>query len=225
MRLTYFGHSCFLVEIKGKKLLFDPFIRPNSLASSIDLGSLSADFILISHGHEDHLADAVELAAQTGAIVISNWEICQWLSSQGLLNTLPMNIGGKKIFDFGFIKCVNAVHSSSFPDGSYAGNPMGFVIKSDKTLYYAGDTAITMDMQFLSQGYPVDVCVFPIGDHFTMGYEDAAKAAHLIQCKDVVGVHYNTFPYIEIVTEEATNHFTKNGLQLLLPLIGATIEL
>jgi len=225
MRLTYYGHSCFLLEVKGKRLLFDPFIRPNSLAANIELKTLSADYILISHGHEDHIADSVELAVQTGATVISNWEICQWLTKQGVQNTLPMNIGGKKIFDFGNLKCVTAIHSSSFSDGSYAGNPMGFVIKGDKTVYYAGDTAITMDMQLVAQGSPVDVCILPIGDHFTMGYEDAAKAAHLIQCRDIVGVHYNTFPYIEIDTEKAKDHFNKNGLHLLLPSVGETIDL
>jgi L-ascorbate metabolism protein UlaG (beta-lactamase superfamily) len=225
MRLTYYGHSCFLLEVNGKRLLFDPFIRPNSLAANINLKTLSADYMLISHGHEDHLADSIELAVQTGALVISNWEICQWLTKQGVQNTLPMNIGGKKIFDFGNLKCVTAVHSSSFSDGSYAGNPMGFVIKSDKTVYYAGDTALTMDMQLVAQGSPVDVCILPIGDHFTMGFEDAAKAAHLIQCRDIVGVHYNTFPYIEIDTAMVKEHFKKNGLHLLLPSVGETIDL
>lgn len=225
MRISYYGHSCFLLEIKGKRLLFDPFIRPNPLADQIELSTLSADYILISHGHEDHLADSIELANQTGAVVISNWEICQWLSKKGIQNTVPMNIGGKKAVDFGYIKCVAAMHSSSFPDGTYAGNPMGFVIKGEKKIYYAGDTAMMMDMQLVAQGSPVDLCILPIGDHFTMGYEDAAKAAHLIQCRDVMGVHYNTFPYIEIDTELAKNHFTKNGLNLLLPSIGETIDL
>lgn len=225
MRLTYYGHSCFLLEVKGKKLLFDPFIRPNPLAGNIDISTVSADYILISHGHEDHIADSIALADQTDALVISNWEICQWLSGQGVEKILPMNIGGKKTFDFGSIKCVTAVHSSSFADGTYAGNPMGFVIKADKTVYYAGDTAITMDMQLVAQGSSVDVCILPIGDHFTMGYEDATKAAHLIQCRDIVGVHYNTFPYIEIDLEKAKSHFSKNGLHLLLPSVGETIDL
>lgn len=126
MKITYYGHSCFSVEVSGKTILFDPFITPNSLAADIDINTIAADYILISHGHEDHIADAVSIAKRTGAVVVSNWEIVQWLGKQGVTNTHPMNIGGHWFFDFGKVKCVNAVHSSSLPDGSYGGNPMDF---------------------------------------------------------------------------------------------------
>ncbi len=225
MNFTYYGHSCFSIEVKGKKLLFDPFISPNTLAKAIDVNTVQADYIFISHGHEDHVADVVNIAKRTGALVVCAWEIFQWLTKQGVENVHPMNTGGKKTFDFGTVKCVVAQHSSSLPDGSYGGNPMGFVISAGKNLYYSGDTAITLDMQLVPQGAPIDFCILPIGDNFTMGYDDAARAAHMIQCATVVGVHYNTFPYIIIDTEKAKEHFSKNGLTLLLPAIGETIPL
>ena len=126
MKVTYYGHSCFLVETNGKKLLFDPFISFNELAKDIDVNSIEADYILQSHGHTDHIADTVAIAKRTGAKVVCSWEIHEWLKKQGVENTHPMNIGGKWQFEFGTVKCVVAQHSSSMPDGSYGGNPMGF---------------------------------------------------------------------------------------------------
>ena len=225
MKFTYYGHSCFCVEVKGKKLLFDPFISPNELANGIDVNKVEADYILISHGHEDHIADCVSIAKRTGALVICNFEIYLWLKQQGVEQLHPMNTGGKKAFDFGTVKCVTAVHSSSLPDGSDGGNPMGFVIMANKNFYYSGDTALTLDMQLKPQGSPISFCILPIGDNFTMGYEDAARAAHMFSSHTVVGVHYNTFPYIVIDTVKATDYFKHNGLDLKLPAIGETIEL
>jgi len=225
MKLTYYGHSCFSVEIKGKHLLFDPFITYNELAKDVDVNTLPADYIFVSHGHQDHVADLVSIAKRTGALVICAWEIYEWLKKQGVENVHPMNTGGKKQFDFGTVKCMVAQHSSSLPDGSYGGNPMGFVIRADKNFYYSGDTALTMEMQLASQGGPIDFAILPIGDNFTMGYDDAARASHMINCHTVVGVHYNTFPYIVIDMVHAKDHFSKNGLNLLLPAIGETINL
>lgn len=225
MKLTYYGHSCFSVEIKGKHLLFDPFITYNELAKDVDVNTVPADYIFVSHGHQDHVADLVSIAKRTGALVICAWEIYEWLKKQGVENVHPMNTGGKKQFDFGIVKCMVAQHSSSLPDGSYGGNPMGFVIRADKNFYYSGDTALTMEMQLVSQGGPIDFAILPIGDNFTMGYDDAARASHMINCHTVVGVHYNTFPYIVIDMVHAKDHFSKNGLNLLLPAIGETINL
>ncbi|MFN4286376.1 MAG: metal-dependent hydrolase [Lacibacter sp.] len=225
MNFTYYGHSCFLLEIKGKKLLFDPFISPNPLAKSIDVATIEADYIFVSHGHADHIADCVSIALRTGALVVTNWEIYEWLTKQGLSNVHPMNTGGKKNFNGFSVKCVAAQHSSGLPDGTYGGNPMGFVIMADKNIYYSGDTALTLDMQLVPTGAPISYCIFPIGDNFTMGPEDAAKAANLVQCNTVIGVHYNTFPFIEIDTVHAKDLFSKNGMTLLLPHIGETIPL
>ena len=225
MQFTYYGHACFSLKAEDKLLLFDPFISPNPLASEIEINHIKPDYILVSHGHEDHIADCISIAKRSGSVVISNWEICQWLNKHGIDNTIPMNTGGQKTFDFGIVKCVAAQHSSSMPDGSYGGNPMGFLIKSEKNIYYSGDTALTLDMQLVAQGAPVHYAILSIGDHFTMGYEDAAKAAHMIQCGEVIGVHFDTFPYIAIDNKVAGNHFKNNGINLVLPEIGQIIDL
>jgi len=226
MKLTYFGHSCFLVESGGTRLLFDPFITPNPLAVGVDITKIQADVILISHAHADHIADAVVLAKQTGAKVVANWEIADWLGRQGVSNTHPMNHGGSVALPCGTAKMVNAIHSSSLPDGTYGGNPAGFVVETGEgSFYYAGDTALTLDMNLIAEEFALRFAVLPIGDTFTMGAKDAVKAAELCGAKKVVGVHYNTFPPIQIDTAAAQAVFAKDGLELLLPAIGATIEL
>jgi L-ascorbate metabolism protein UlaG (beta-lactamase superfamily) len=225
MQLTYYGHSCFLIETNGCRLLFDPFITPNEKASHISPDDIRADFIFVSHGHEDHIADCIRIATRKNAPVITSWEIAAWLNKNGVTNTIPMNTGGSKKFDDFKVKCVVAQHSSSLPDGSYGGNPMGFVIYGEKNIYYSGDTALTLDMQLVPGNGPISSCILPIGDHFTMGYEDAAKAAHLIQCNTVIGVHYDTFPYIEIDHQAAKKHFSSYGLTLLLPDVGETLDI
>lgn len=226
MKLTYYGQSCFAVEVVGKHVVFDPFISPDDLARHIKLTNIKADYILASHGHTDHLADCVQLAKQTGATVVGAFEVVEWLKNQGVEKYHAMNLGGKWNFDFGSVKCTTAVHSSAMPDGSYGGNPMGFIITaSGKTFYYSGDTALTMDMQLVPGWGKLDFAVLPIGDNFTMGYEDAIIAAELIQCNKVVGVHYDTFEYIKIDHEKAKRAFTDAGLELLLPGIGESVEL
>ncbi len=224
MNITYYGHSCFGAEINGKHLLFDPFITPNELAKNVDVTSVKADYILISHGHFDHIADAVAIAKRTGALVICNWEIHLWFKKQGIENTHPMNTGGKKIFDFGSIKCVKAEHSSSMPDGSNGGNPMGFVIESsDKNFYYAGDTALTYDMKLIGEYRHIDFAFLPIGDNFTMGVDNAIIATKFINCNDIIGMHYDTFSFIKIDKAEAIHKFNIQGKKLTLLEIGETI--
>ncbi len=226
MKLTFYGHACFLVEANGKKLLFDPFITPNELAKHIDINTIECDYIALTHGHEDHVADVVAIAKITNATVICAYEVYEWLSKQGLQNFRPMNIGGKWQSDFGTIKCVVAQHSSSLPDGTYGANPMGFVVNTgDGDYYYSGDTALTMDMQLIPRWAALKFAVLPIGDNFTMGADDAIIAADFIQCNKIIGVHFDTFGYIKIDHVAAQQKFTQHGKELILLNIGDSIEL
>ena len=152
MEITFYGHACFSVKIKDKYILFDPFISPNELAKDINIDSIQADYILLSHGHEDHVADVERIAKKTNAKIVSNFEIVTWFGNKGIENAHPMNHGGSWDFDFGKVKYVNAVHSSTLPDGSSGGNPGGFVIESEEgNFYFAGDTALHMDMKLILQ--------------------------------------------------------------------------
>lgn len=226
MKLTYYGHASFLIEANGKKVLFDPFITPNELAKDIDINRIVADFILLSHGHGDHVADAVHIANKNAATVVAPYEVAEWIQKQGVKKAHPMNHGGQREFEFGHVRCVNAIHSSVLPDGTYGGNPMGFIIKTgEKTFYYSGDTALTMDMQLIPRWAKLDFAVLCIGDNFTMGYEDAIETAKMVKCTKVVGVHYDTFGYIKIDHQKVTDAFTEAGLVLYLPRIGESIEL
>ena len=226
MQLTYYGHSCFLVKAGGKSLLFDPFITANPLASAIDVDEIKADYIFVSHGHYDHTIDIGRIARRTGAKVLGNWELNDWFNKSGLQNTHPINPGGQLTFDFGKVKCVTAIHSSSLQDGSYAGTACGFVIQSmDGVFYYSGDTALTLDMQLIVEWALPGFAVLPIGDDLTMGVDDAIRAAKWLGVKHVVGVHYDTFPFIKIDHENAIASFNRADLTLHLPAIGSTIDL
>lgn len=226
MKFTYYGQSCFAVEVSGKNLLFDPFITPNELARHIKIAEVRADYILLSHGHADHIADCMTIAQNTGAKVICNFEIHEWLNKKGINNTHPMNTGGK--WDFGdfLVKCVVAQHSSGLPDGSYGGNPMGFIIFSKEgNFYYSGDTALTLDMKLIAKWVKLNFAVLPIGDNFTMDYNDAISASEMINCRKIVGVHYDTFGFIKIDHQEVLNAFADAGAQLYLVEIGKSITL
>ncbi|MBW7846225.1 MAG: metal-dependent hydrolase [Bacteroidia bacterium] len=226
MKLTYLGHSCFTLRIANKVILFDPFIRANELASGINFNSIHADYILVSHGHSDHTADLVDLARNTGAKVVSSFEIHTWLNNQGIENTHPMNIGGKWLFEFGTLHMVFAAHSNSLPDGTYGGVAAGFVIEtSEMIIYYAGDTALTTDMRLLAEKFTINTALLPIGDNFTMDYKDACKASDFINCNKIIAMHFDTFGYIKINHKEAIDYFTNNNKQLIIPTIGNTIEL
>ena len=226
MKLTYYGHSTFAVEIKGKHLLFDPFITPNELAKDIVVDQLKADYLLITHGHGDHVADAENIGKKNHAKVVSNFEIVSWFEKKGLAGH-PMNHGGKVAFEFGTVKYVNAVHSSVLPDGTYGGNPGGFVIWNEDICFYnAGDTALTMDMKLLPLICPkLDFAILPIGDNFTMGYEDAVVASDYIGCDKVIGCHYDTFGYIKIDHDAAKKAFADKGKELILLSIGESLDL
>ncbi len=226
MKITYYGHACFGIEMKGKQLLTDPFISGNELAKNVDIETIRADYLLVSHGHADHVADAETIAQKQNATLISNAEVVGWFQAKGI-NGHPMNHGGKWKFDFGIVKYVNAMHSSSMPDGAYGGNPGGFVVWNDSNcFYFAGDTDLTMDMKLIPMTCPkLDFAILPIGDNFTMGYEEAVIASDFIACDKIIGCHYDTFGYIRINHEDAKNAFAKRGKELILLPIGESLEL
>ena len=226
MKITFYGQNCLGIEIKGKHILVDPFISGNELAKDkIDINQLKADYILLTHAHQDHTLDAEAIAKNTGAVIVSNYEIANHYEEKGI-EVHPMNHGGSWKFEFGKVKYVIAHHTSSFPDGSYGGQPGGFVIESEhKNIYIAGDTALTMDMKLIPMRTKLDLAILPIGDNFTMGIDDAIIASDFVQCDKVLGVHYDTFGYIEIDHEEAKRKFYDANKDLMLLEIGESIEL
>ncbi|RCH55787.1 metal-dependent hydrolase [Mucilaginibacter hurinus] len=226
MKLTYYGHACFSVNINGKHILFDPFITPNPLAKNVDIDTIAADYIFISHGHFDHVNDAVAIAKRTGAKVVANWEIKDWFIKNGIENVHPLNPGGQWLFDFGWVKGTIAQHSSSMPDGSYGGVPGGFIFKTKEgNFYYSGDTGLTLDMQLVPKWVVPDFAVFPIGDNLTMGVDDAIEAAKMVNTTQVVGVHYDTFGLIMVDHKAAVEKFKAAGITLHLAAVGSTIDL
>jgi L-ascorbate metabolism protein UlaG (beta-lactamase superfamily) len=223
MKVTFLGHASLAIETNGIHLLVDPFISGNEKATHIDISALKADYILVTHAHQDHLLDVEAIAKRTGATIVSNYEITMHFIALGLKGH-PMNHGGCKRFDFVTLKYVNAIHTSSFPDGSYGGQPGGFIIEADKTIYIAGDTALTMDMKLIPVQYALDLAILPIGDNFTMGVDDAIIASDFVECNNVLGYHFDTFGYIEIDHEEAKRKFTGKGKKLMLLDIGESLE-
>lgn len=226
IKITYYGHACFELDVSGKKILFDPFITGNELANHIDITTINPDYILVTHGHQDHVLDVVAIAKQSGAKVISNYEIITWFAEKGLDNTHAMNHGGSFDFDFGRIKYVNAIHTSSMPDGSYGGQPGGFVIEhGDGAFYHSGDTALTYDMKLIGEEFDIDFAMLSLGDNFTMGIKDAIKASDFIKTDLVLGMHFDTFPPIKIDHDEAIKSFASAGKKLILPAIGKTFSI
>lgn len=222
MKITYYGHSCFGLQIGDYKILFDPFITYNELAKGIDVSAIETEYILLSHAHQDHIADAESIAISNEATIVANWEIHAWYEKLGL-KTHPMNIGGKWHFDFGTVTMTQAVHSSSFPDGTYGGNAGGFVVESaDHVFYYAGDTALFTDMQLIGDQHKLDFAFLPIGDNFTMGIHDAIRAAKWLGIKKVIAMHFDTFPYIAIDHEETMALAIFNEIELIMPEVGQT---
>ncbi len=225
MKITFYGHSSLGIEVSGKTILIDPFITGNPKASQIDIMALKADYILLTHAHQDHSLDVEAIAKNTNATVVSNAEIATYYANKGL-QSHPMNHGGSWSFDFGKVKYVAAVHSSSFPDGTYGGNPGGFVIEGEhKNIYISGDTALTMDMKLIPLRTKLDLAVFPIGNNFTMDVEDAIMAADFVQCDKILGCHYDTFGFIVINHDEAKKMFFDAGKDLMLLEIGESISL
>ena len=225
MKITFYGHASLGIEVNGKHIIVDPYISANPKAAHIDINTLQADFILLTHAHGDHILDVEAIASRTNAVIVSNAEIAGFYSNKGF-QSHPMNHGGSWDFDFGKLKYVNAIHSSSFPDGSYGGNPGGFVIEGEhKNIYIAGDTALTMDMKLIPMRTKLDLAILPIGDNFTMDVEDAIIASDFIDCDKILRYHYDTFGYIEIDHEAAIRKFFDKGKDLMLLGIGESIEL
>ena len=223
MNVQFLGHASFLLTFNGTKVIIDPFISGGPGQGIIDINELPADYILITHGHGDHLADAEAIAKRTGATIVSNFEIVTWYEKLGIKGH-ALNHGGKFKFDFGTIKYVNATHSSSMPDGTYAGNPGGFVIWDDKnSIYISGDTGLTMDMKLIPMLCPkLDVAIFPIGDNFTMGFEEAILASDFVECDNVIACHYDSMDLIKVDKEQVSNAFKEKGKQIHFLDIGAS---
>jgi L-ascorbate metabolism protein UlaG (beta-lactamase superfamily) len=225
MKITFYGHASIGIEVGGKHILVDPFISANPLAENVDINTIKADYILLTHAHGDHILDVEAIAERTEAVIVSNAEIASYYASKGF-QAHPMNHGGSWNFDFGKVKYVNAIHSSSFPDGTNGGNPGGFVIEGEhKNIYIAGDTALTMDMKLIPMRTKLDLAILPIGDNFTMDIEDAIIASDFIECNKVLGYHYDTFGYIEIDHKVAIQKFSDKGKDLMLLKIGESIVL
>jgi len=226
MKITFYGHSSLGIEVRGKTILVDPYISENPNASHINIDLLKPDYIFLTHVHFDHITDVEYIAKNNPeAIIVSNYEVATYYGNKGFKNH-PMNHGGSWNFDFGTVKFVNAVHSSSFPDGTYGGNPGGFVIEGEhKNIYIAGDTALTMDMKLIPMRTKLDLAILPIGSNFTMDVDDAILASDFVECDKILGCHYDTFGYIKINHEEAILKFFNKGKDLMLLEIGQNIEL
>ena len=194
--ITWLGHGTFLIESGEHRVLIDPFLTDNP-AATVSADEVDPTAIVVTHGHGDHIGDTIAIAKRTGALVIANYEIIEWLGKQGLENVHPQHIGGEFAHPFGRLKLTIAHHGSALPDGSNGGNPCGVLLKfEDGTVYHAADTGLFYDMKLIGEE-GVDVAILPIGDNFTMGPDDALRAVRLIEPKRVIPDHYNTWPLIE----------------------------
>ncbi|MBK1439434.1 metal-dependent hydrolase [Parapedobacter sp. ISTM3] len=227
MKAIYYGHSSVALHLEGATALFDPFISPNPNARHIDINSLKPDYIILSHAHDDHVADVAAIQKNSGAKVLAVVETAMWASRQDIPESdiVPFNFGGTVQTTFGSVKMVYALHTNIAPDGQYAGVPAGYVLQSGgKKIYFAGDTGLTMEMKLLAH-VGLDWAFLPIGGHFTMDVDDAIIASQFINCKNIIGIHYDTFPPITIDREAAKQKFADAGLNLHLLAIGDELVL
>ena len=224
MTITFLGHAGLNIAIGDHNIVVDPFITGNEKAKGkVALAHIRPDFILLTHAHQDHILDVDALAEAHDPIIVSNYEIASHYGNKGF-KMHPLNHGGQWQFPFGTVKYTQAIHTSSFPDGSYGGQPGGFILRAgDKTIYIAGDTALTYDMKLIAATEELDLAILPIGDNFTMGVDDAVIAADFLECDNIMGYHYDTFGYIEIDHDAARQKFSAGGKKLHLLDIGETL--
>ncbi|MGN0002775.1 MAG: metal-dependent hydrolase [Sphingobacterium composti] len=225
--VRYLGHACFEFNFNGTKVLLDPFVTYNPLAKDINVSELKPDYIFLSHAHEDHVADLATIQAQSNATVAAIVETAGWVRKQGVPDDkiIEFNFGGTLSLPFGKVKMVYALHTNSTPDGAYGGAPCGFVFSiGDKKIYFAGDTALTLEMKLLAH-LELDWAFLPIGGHYTMDMYDAVKAANFINCNNVIGMHYDTFSPVNIDTNEASKVFADANINLNLLKLGESISL
>lgn len=226
--LNWLGHGTWNIDADGVQIVIDPFLAPHNPSAQVTANDLKPQFILVTHGHGDHVADLVELAKGSGALVVCNFEISEWLNRQGVANVHAMNFGGSYSFPFGRVKMTVALHSSMLPDGSDGGNPCGYLINFNDghDLYFAGDTALTYDMRLIGEVGGVDVAILPVGDNFTMGPDDAIIAAQFVRAKHVIPSHHNTFPVIEVDVEQFARRLQREtGIDCTVLAVGESLSL
>ncbi len=222
-KLTYLSHSAWLIESGQHVIAIDPFLEGNPMAK-VKPADIKADYIIVTHAHGDHLGDAIPMAKASGGTVISNFEIINYVTSQGA-NGHPMHIGGSHVFPFGKVKLTPAWHGSSFPDGSYGGTPAGVVLTVEgKNIYHTGDTGLFMDMQLIGEMTPIDIFLVNIGDNFTMGIDDAVKAVEFVKPKLTIPMHYKTFDVIDVDPQEFVDKVKAKGFDVKLLGIGESFE-
>ncbi|NOX38708.1 MAG: metal-dependent hydrolase [Calditrichaeota bacterium] len=224
-KLTFLGHAAFLIEGDKGRLIIDPFLEGNPKAT-LKPTDVQVDYVLLTHGHGDHLGDAIAIAKANNATVIAPFELATYCQNQGVEKVHPMHIGGGYDFPFGRVKLTIAHHGSMTPDGTYAGNPCGFLITMDgKTIYHAGDTGLFYDMKLIGEMHKIDVALLPIGDNFTMGVEDAVKATEFLQPRLVVPMHYQTFDVIAVEPEQFVKQVTSKGFNAKVVPPGESFEI
>ena len=228
MELTFFGHSAFQLKTDGQTLLFDPFISGNPLAESVvSVSDLKPDVILLTHAHGDHWGDTPAIAKEAGALVVANYEITEYLKRHHEHSKVhPMNTGGSWTFDWGTVTMVDARHSSSFPDGTYGGNPNGYILEVEgKCIYNLGDTSPFAEMAWIREDYDIDVALMPVGDCFTMGPVGSLRAASMLQPRITIPMHYDTFPPIEVDVDDWAEQMAAKGLTAKVVKPGETISI
>ena len=222
-KLTYLGHSAFLVEGGGTKLVIDPFLNDNPVAP-VSADQIDVDWVLLTHGHGDHIGDGIEIATRCKATVVAPFELANYCAARGC-EVHPMHIGGAHDFPFGRVKLTIAHHGSCAPDGTYTGNPCGFLITmDDRTFYHPGDTGLFLDMQLIGEMNDIAVAVLPIGDNFTMGIEDAVKATEFLRPGTVVPMHYKTFDVIDVEPRAFVDAVSAKGFTARVLEFGGSLE-